>query len=37
MKEFKYDVFQSHAIADKLAVRELDERLKGGWAAGVIG
>jgi hypothetical protein len=29
MSEFQYDVFLSHASADKPAVRELAERLKG--------
>jgi hypothetical protein len=28
-QQFKYDVFLSHASADKAAVRELAERLKG--------
>lgn len=28
-QQFKYDVFLSHASADKAAVRELAQRLKG--------
>ena len=37
MSEFEYDVFLSHASADKPAVRELAERLTGmGCGCGLM-